>query len=264
MAKLKSGKLYIINFVDIEDYLRSVVPSESYASWPIETLKAQAVAARTYAYYQARHREDWSYDLVDNAGDQAYKGINREHPKTSKAVKATAGKILTYEDKPILAMYSANSGGHTADAGSIFSLAKPYLVAHPDPESLKGKMARWTKTYSVSEVEAGLNRRGIKVKGLERIEPAETGPSGRIVKVRVIARSGSKVLRTRTTLRRALNLPEILLTIQRNDGQFIFDGRGWGHGVGYSQWGSAILGKEKHYDQILRFYYPNAVLEKKW
>ncbi|MDZ7697889.1 MAG: SpoIID/LytB domain-containing protein [Deltaproteobacteria bacterium] len=132
MAKLKSDKLYIINFIDIEDYLRSVGPSESYASWPLDTLKAQAVAARTYAFYQARHREDWSYDLVDDAGDQAYKGINREHPKTNKAVKATVGKILTYDDKPILAMYSANSGGHTADAGSIFSLAKPYLVAHPD------------------------------------------------------------------------------------------------------------------------------------
>lgn len=264
LAKLKSGRLYMINFVDIEDYLQSVVPSESYASWPLETLKAQAVAARTYAYYQARHREDWSYDLVDDAGDQAYKGITREHPKTTQAVRATAGKILTYDGKPILAMYSANSGGHTADAGSIFSLAKPYLVAHPDPKSLKGKMARWTKTYSVREVEAGLNRRGIKVRGLERIEPAEKGPSGRIVKVKVVASNESKVLRTRTTLRRALNLPEILLEIRRNNGQFIFDGRGWGHGVGYSQWGSAILGKEKTYDQILSFYYPNARLQKKW
>ncbi|MFP4088609.1 MAG: hypothetical protein ACLFUL_17665 [Desulfobacteraceae bacterium] len=79
------------------------------------------------------------------------------------------------------------------------------------------------------------------------IEPAEKGPSGRIVKVRVIAGNGSKVLRTRTTLRRALNLPEILLEIKRTNGQFIFDGRGWGHGVGYSQWGSAILGKERSY-----------------
>ncbi|MDZ7697890.1 MAG: hypothetical protein U5R49_13515 [Deltaproteobacteria bacterium] len=59
-------------------------------------------------------------------------------------------------------------------------------------------------------------------------------------------------------------MPEILLEIRRDNGRFIFDGRGWGHGVGYSQWGSAILGKEKSYDQILRFYYPNAALEKKW
>jgi len=263
-GKIKEDKLYIINLVDMEDYLKSVVPSESYSSWPLETLKAQAVAARTYAFYQLLHRKTWDYDLVDDQGDQAYKGIKRERAKTTQAVNETRGRVLTYNERPILAMYSANSGGHTADAKAIFSLSKPYLIAHPDPESLKGKMARWTRKFSVSEVEAALNRRGIKVNGLKRIEAAEKGPSGRIVKVRIVSRSGSKVFRTRTTLRRALNLPEILLEIERTDGQFIFKGRGWGHGVGYSQWGSAILGKKRSYDKILEFYYPNASLVKKW
>ena len=264
LAKLKEGKLYIINLVDMEHYLRSVVPSESYASWPLETLKAQAVAARTYAYYQMLHRKTWSYDLVDDEGDQAYKGMKRERQKTDQAVKETQGQILNYQDKPILAMYSANSGGYTADAGSIFGLSKPYLVAQKDPKSLEGKMARWKKTFSVSEVESALNRRGLKIKGLMRIEPAEKGPSGRIIKVRIVAGNTAKTVRTRTTLRRALKLPEILLEIKKENGDFIFDGRGWGHGVGYSQWGSAILGKKKRYDEILAFYYPTAALIKKW
>ena len=264
VAKMKKGMLYLINHVDMEDYLQSVVPSESYSSWPLDTLKAQAVAARTYAYYQRQHRQDWTYDLVDDQGDQAYKGIARERKKTTRAVLETKGEILTYNDKPILAMYSANSGGHTADAKSIFSLSKPYLVAHPDPESLKGKMARWTRKFTVREVEKALKKRGIDISGIQRIEPAEKGPSGRIVKVRIISSSGSRVLRTRTTLRRALKLPEILLEIKQKNGYFIFDGRGWGHGVGYSQWGSAILGKNTAYDKILAFYYPNTVLEKKW
>ncbi len=263
-GKIKGGKLYIINLVDMEDYLKSVVPSESYSSWPLETLKAQAVAARTYAYYQMLHRKNWDYDLVDDQGDQAYKGIKRERTKTTQAVNETRGRVLTYKGRPILAMYSANSGGYTADAKAIFSLSKPYLIAQKDPESLKGKMARWTRKFSVSEVEAALKRRGIKANGLKRIEAAEKGPSGRIVKVRIVSRSGSRVLRTRTTLRRALKLPEILLDIKRTDGQFIFNGRGWGHGVGYSQWGSAILGKKTSYDKILEFYYPNALLVKKW
>ncbi|HDZ91791.1 MAG TPA: SpoIID/LytB domain-containing protein, partial [Deltaproteobacteria bacterium] len=250
--------------VDMEDYLKSVVPSESYSSWPLQTLKAQAVASRTYAYYQLLHRKDWDYDLVDDQGDQAYKGIERERPRSTRAVNETRGMVLTYENRPILAMYSANSGGYTADAMSVFSLSKPYLIAHPDPESLKGKMARWTRKFTVKEVEAALKRRGIKVNGLKRIEAEEKGPSGRIVKVRVVSRSGSKVLRTRTTLRRALRLPEILLDIERTGDRFIFRGRGWGHGVGYSQWGSAILGKTTTYDKILRFYYPNATLTKKW
>lgn len=263
-AKLSKGKLYIINNVAIEHYLRSVVPSESYASWPLETLKAQAVAARTYAYYQLMHRKTWSYDLVDDQGDQAYKGMKRETRKTDQAVRETKGQIMTHQEKPILAMYSANSGGYTADADAIFGLGKPYLVAQKDPESLKGKMARWKKRFSVSEVESALNRRGLRIKGLEGLEPAEKGPSGRIVKVRIIASSGSKVVRTRTSLRRALKLPEILLEIKKEDGDFIFDGKGWGHGVGYSQWGSAILGKKEHYDKILAFYYPKADLVIKW
>jgi len=264
MARLKDGKLYIINYVNIEDYLKSVVPSESYSSWPLETLKAQAVAARTYAYYQLLHRKNWVFDLVDDEGDQAYKGVKRERSKSTRAVKETSGGILSYKDKPILAMYSANSGGYTADAKAIFSLRKPYLVAHPDPESLKGKMARWTREFSVSEIESALRKRGIKVSGLQKIESAEKGPSGRLVKARIIYDGGSKVVRTRTTLRRALKLPEILLEIKRKNNHFIFNGRGWGHGVGYSQWGSAILGKKTSYDKILEFYYPNASLEKKW
>ena len=264
LAKLKGGKLYVINLVDMELYLRSVVPSESYASWPLETLKAQAVAARTYAYYQMLHRKTWSYDLVDDEGDQAYKGMKRERRKTDQAVSETKGQILSHGNKPILAMYSANSGGYTADAGSIFGLSKPYLVAHKDPKSLEGKMARWKKTYSVSHVENALNRRRLKIRGLKRIEPAIKGPSGRIIKIRIVADSGTKTVRTRTTLRRALKLPEILLEIRKENGNFIFDGRGWGHGVGYSQWGSAILGKETSYDKILAFYYPTASLIKKW
>ena len=264
LAKLKGGKLYIINLVDMEHYLRSVVPSESYASWPLETLKAQAVAARTYAYYQMLHRKTWSYDLVDDEGDQAYKGMKRERKKTDLAVKKTRGQILSYQDKPILAMYSANSGGYTADAGSIFGLSKPYLVAQKDPKSLEGKMARWKKTFTVSKVENALNRRGLRIKGLVRIEPAERGPSGRIIKVRIVAGNTTKTVRTRTTLRRALKLPEILLEIKKENGNFVFDGKGWGHGVGYSQWGSAILGKKEPYDEILTFYYPTASLIKKW
>ena len=206
----------------------------------------------------------WSYDLVDDEGDQAYKGMKRERQKTDQAVKETRGEILSYQDKPILAMYSANSGGYTADAGSIFGLSKPYLVAHTDPKSLEGKMARWKKTFTVAQVENALNRRGLKIRGLKRIEPAEKGPSGRIIKIRIVADNTTKTVRTRTTLGRALKLPEILLDIKKENGSFVLDGKGWGHGVGYSQWGSAILGKESSYDEILSFYYPTASLIKRW
>jgi stage II sporulation protein D len=264
MAKAKGPKLIIINVLDIEDYLLGVVPSESIASWPIDTLKAQAVAARTYAYYQRAHREDWDYDLVDDEGDQAYKGLEREHPRSNKAVRETIGMILRHDGRTILAMYSANSGGYTADAKAVFNLHKPYLVAHPDPESLKGQMAQWTRKFTVSEVEKALSKRKIKVRGLKTIEAAERGPSGRIVKVRLISDDAPRVLRNRTTVRRALKLPEILFKIYRDGDHFVFQGKGFGHGVGYSQWGSAYMGKTSGYKQILSFYYPGTSLEKMW
>ncbi len=258
------GKLLVVNHVDIEDYLLSVVPSESIPSWPLETLKAQAVAARTYAYYQVLHRKNRPYDLVDNEGDQAYGGVDKENPKTTKAVRLTEGQVLVYQGRPILAMYMANSGGYTADPKAVFDLYKPYLVARPDPASLKGKMAHWKRIFTVAEVEKRLRKIGIKINGLINIKPAKIGPSGRIIKIKLITKHGTEILRTRTTLRIALNLPDILLSIRKIGNKFIFQGGGFGHGVGYSQWGSAIMGKTHSYLDILSFYYPGAKIKKLW
>jgi stage II sporulation protein D len=264
-AMVRDGKLLVINVLNIEAYLLSVVPSENPASWPVESLKAQAVAARTYAYYQLLHRKNWAYDLVDYAGDQAYGGIVKEQPRSTEAVRATAGEVLTYDAKPILAMFSANSGGYTADSQAIFNLYKPYLVSRRDPASLKGGMANWSRKYTTAEVVAHLRKINIDARGLRAIEPVEQAPSGRIIKVRLVLADGrTKVFRNRTTLRRALDLPEILCAIRLQGGTYIFEGHGWGHGVGYSQWGSALMGKEKKYKEILAFYYGDARLEKLW
>ena len=126
-------------------------------------------------------------------------------------------------------------------------------------------MANWTRKYSISDVVSALRKINIDAGGLKEIEAAEQGPSGRITKVRLVLSSGkTQVLRNRTTLRRALDLPEILHGIRRDGKTFIFDGHGWGHGVGYSQWGSAYLGRNKKYSEILSFYYGDAKLQKLW
>lgn len=262
---VKNGKITAINTLDIESYLRSVVPSESYASWPHETLKAQAVAARTYALYQINHRKKRSYDIVDNEGDQVYGGVKKETKATDKAVMATDGLVLTQRKRPILAMYTANSGGYTADAKAVFQLSKNYLIAHPDSDSLKGKSARWDREFTVKEVETALSKRGLNVRGLQNILASEKGPSGRIIRIKIVSEKGAKSYRTWSTLRRALKLPEILFDISKKGDTFEFQGRGWGHGVGYSQWGSAIMGqKGSTYSEILSFYYPNTELLKLW
>ena len=265
VIKPKKSKLMVLNVLDIEKYLWGVVPSESYPSWPIETLKAQAVASRTYAYYQVLHRKNWEYDLVDNEGDQAYKGVDRETKKTTQAVNETRGLVLMEQNRPILAMYTANSGGYTADARYIFKLNKRYLVAHPDPMSLKGKMSSWKRSFSISEVEEKLRRIGVPVRNLRKILPTKTSPSGRIISVKIVSDTVNKEYRTWTILRRALRLPEILFSIEKRGNKFIFLGKGWGHGVGYSQWGSAEMGKQGYkFRKILKFYYPETKITKLW
>ncbi len=265
ILKPKKGRIYVLNVLDIETYLWGVVPAESYPSWPLETLKAQAVASRTYAYYQVLHRKNWAYDLVDNEGDQAYKGVDRETPLTTKAVNETRGEVLIEGNRPILAMFTANSGGYTADASFVFKLNKNYLVAKPDPLSLKGKMANWKRSFSASDIENRLRKIGLPIKGLRDIIPVMKGPSGRIIKVKIVADNFSKVYRARSTVSRALRLPEILFSIEKVGDKYVFKGHGWGHGVGYSQWGSAEMGKRGYfYKKILNFYYSPAKLVKLW
>ena len=162
-------------------------------------------------------------------------------------------------------MFSANSGGYTADSKAVFDLKKPYLIARSDPASLNGSMATWTRKYPKVKIITALSKRGINANGLESIQSVEKGPSGRIIKIRLVKKDGSTmILRNRPTLRRALDLPEILFDVRKNEEVFVFEGHGWGHGVGYSQWGSAHMGKTKKYKEILAFYYDQAKLDKLW
>ncbi|MCG8531438.1 MAG: SpoIID/LytB domain-containing protein [Desulfovibrionales bacterium] len=262
----KEHGFLVLNQIKIEDYLLSVVPAESYASWPLESLKAQAVAARTYAYYQKLHRKNLEYDVRADTFDQMYSGVNKEHPRTTKAVRATRGKIVTSGNRPILAQYTANSGGHCADAGAIFNTAKPYLVAHPDPVSLKGKLGSWKRTFNRLDVAHKLSKIGISGSGLIEITPHTVGPSGRVTSVNIRYTNKIQTLTTRTTLAssRVLNLPDILFTVRNTGDTIVFSGHGHGHGVGLSQWGNAELGKKKSAEQILAFYYPTTVLRQEW
>ena len=129
-----SGRLRAINWVELEAYLRAVVPSELGPEvWPqIEALKAQAVAARTYAIANAAQFEEDGFDICATPRCQAYGGASVEHPLSDRAVAETRGEIATWEGRPIDALYTATCGGHTEDAKEIFpEQAAPYLVGVP-------------------------------------------------------------------------------------------------------------------------------------
>ncbi|KPA10369.1 SpoIID/LytB domain-containing protein [Candidatus Magnetomorum sp. HK-1] len=203
--------------------------------------------------------------MVDNESDQMYGGVDREHSKYTKAVKETIGKVLMQSNRPILAMYSANSGGFTASAKAIFNLSnKNYLIAQKDPQSLKGKMAFWSRSFTSSQISSALGKIGIHCHGITNIRPKKLGPSGRVIRVTIEGKNGSRTFRTRTTLKRALKLPEILFTVTRRKEKYIFDGNGYGHGVGFSQWGGAIMGEQLSAVEIWVFYYPGVTIVKHW
>jgi len=127
----KNKKLTLINEVDIEDYIKGVVPSEMPSGWELEALKAQAIAARSYALANLGKRASLGYDLKDTPEDQAYGGASAETSKTNKAVDETSGLVLTYNYKVVSAFYSASAGGQTVTAKEAWGNDVPYIRSVP-------------------------------------------------------------------------------------------------------------------------------------
>ncbi|MBI5047682.1 MAG: SpoIID/LytB domain-containing protein [Deltaproteobacteria bacterium] len=262
---INNNGMELINHVNIEEYLYGVVPSESPSSWPIEALKAQAIAARTYVLYQMAYSKERKYDLVDDERNQVYGGIKAERDATTKVVNATMGQVLVYEGRPIYAMFTANSGWHTADPQDIFGEGLAYLKAFPDEHSRREQYGEWTVKKTAREIEKGIEKIGLNMPGITDIKPHTVDKSGRVVKVYITYEGGTKTFRTRTTLMRAAGLGEILFGIEKDGNQYIFKGGGFGHGVGLSQWGAKDMAETgSKAEDILSFYYRGARLKKMW
>ena len=127
----RGGKLVVINNLPLEDYLLGVVPSEMPSKWSYEALKAQAIAARSYAIANKGKRASRGYDLKDTPEDQAYGGASAETATTNSAVIETKGVVITYNQKVIPAYYSASAGGHTVNSGAVWNKDLPFLKSVP-------------------------------------------------------------------------------------------------------------------------------------
>jgi SpoIID/LytB domain protein len=153
------AKLQIVNAVPLEAYLQGVVPGEMPVSWPLEALKAQAVAARTYAI--ANLVKGRSYDLYADWRSQMYYGVTSETALTTKAVRDTRGRVLLYDHKPITALYSSSSGGRTASALDVYGADVPYLVPVDDPWDIVSPHHAWVpKTFTARALAKALGLSG--------------------------------------------------------------------------------------------------------
>lgn len=246
--------LTAVNYVDLEQYLYSVLGAEMNGNWPSEALKAQAVAARTYAIYKRKNESNDIYDVVNTQASQVYKGIVSESPGTHAAVNATTGQVLTYNNQIILSVFHACSGGHTANVEDVWSESLPYLRGVQDFDQ-NVRACQWVKTFSPKEI----NKRISGVGNLVSLTPTLT-PYGSIKVIKFVGDKGTRELKGEA-VRNVLGLRSTRFIITEDPLGLRFDGRGWGHGLGMSQWGAYNLAKQGiKYQQILGHYYRDTQL----
>jgi stage II sporulation protein D len=254
---IADGGVAAVNTVDLEEYLYSVVGAEMSPSWPLEALKAQAVAARSYALYQRNTRGNSVYDVGDTTSWQVYNGMEKEASTTIAAVEATKDQVLAYDGKAIEAVFHSSAGGHTEDVENVWQEARPYLRGVPAYDSVAPDY-QWTETFSQGELSDLIYGVGTVV----QMSPARTSPHGRVITMTVSGDGGTRTIGG-DELRSALNLRSTLFTVSSNGGTFTFSGGGFGHGVGMSQWGAyAMAGQGYSYQQILAHFYRNTTLSR--
>jgi stage II sporulation protein D len=194
-----------VNNVGLEDYVRGVVAAESPASWPAEALKAQAVAARTYAVTTSKGHP--AFDHYVDTRSQMYLGVAGERPTTDAAVAATRDEVVTYQGRPVVTYFFSTSGGRTEDVEHSFLGAppQPWLRSVEDPYDSVSPRHRWSLVWTLRQAERKL---GSWVKGrLQGIEVRRTGSSPRVVAADVVGTRGRTSV-TGPQLRTRLGLPD--------------------------------------------------------
>ena len=267
---VSTGKgLTAVNYVDLDHYLFSVLGGEMNGNWPPEALKAQAVAARSYALYERQDARNGIFDVGDDTGWQVYSGIQAESTGTQQAVLATAGQVLTYNNQVINAVFHSSAGGCTENVEDVWVQPLPYLRTVKNSFDQGAPVNEWTKTFSAAELSSRFG-----VGAIQRIEPVKSTPvCGRVKEMRIVGDRGSKVVKG-DAVREALGLKSTLFAISpqfqpvasKTDQKqiptsFIVNGRGFGHGLGMSQWGAYNMARQsKNYQEILHEYYLNTTL----
>ena len=258
---LRNGDgIAVVNEVPLEDYVAGVVRAEAGERWPLEALRAQAVAIRTYAIHHRVLGAGKPYHLVASTAHQQFAG---RVPSTSPiwtAVTETAGQILLWEGEPFPAFYHTDSGGFTEDPRTVFAAKNmPALRPVRCEFSAGSPHYYWTLDVKLPDLAEMLRRQDVAVGAVTAIEVTERALSLRATWVTVHGTRGSVRLRG-NDFRRAIGydtLKSTLFAVAVQGDVAQFAGRGYGHGVGLCQWGAKAMAEQGYSArQILEFYYP--------
>lgn len=263
--RVKRNELNKIETINLEKYLIGVLAGEMPVSYDIEALKAQAVAARTYALRKIEINKQKEYDVIDTTNDQVYlddeylkKTWNNKYneyiKKIKQAIKETTGEYMTYEGKTIQALFFSTSSGKTENCKDVFGENLPYLVSVSSTwdETSPSYMNQTTLTkeefYKKLEIPYNEN---LDIK----IERNETNS------INEITINNNKI--RGTDFRFKLGLKSTNVEIEEQENNIIIKSKGYGHGVGMSQYGASQLAQQGYkYKEILKYYYQGIEIKK--
>ncbi len=293
-----------VNDVDVDDYVKGVVPKEVSASWNAEALKAQAVISRTLLYSSFMGKHD-GFDVCATTNCQVYGGYDVETKNTNAAVEDTEGLILKYNGKPAQTYFSAGNGGYTADSSDVWTAALPYLTEREDPyerwNEIKG--LSWYVNLTKDDIKAAVQKYGGNIGDIRSVKITAASPAGRVTELTVTGTDGEyKFKKNAAAYALGLRSQFYVLTggenviystdgaigtsvyaidsdgnikssgicaldstgiaeLETGSGVYTFSGKGYGHGVGMSQWGAYEMADRGFaYNEILEFYYPGTTL----
>lgn len=293
----KAG-LTVVNILPLENYLYGVIPKEISPAWPLEAIKAQAVAARSYAFASAGKHQDQGFDVCSTVHCQVYGGRDSEAERSNQAIDATRGMMVTYKDVVITAFFHSSSGGHTENSENIWGTQFPYLRGVTDFDQQSPRFS-WERRISAAKLSGLLKASGKNIGSLTVIELSPLSPqpifandrgvSGRVKSISLTGPDG-KVQLSGAKFSSLLGLPSSLFDItvvsssqpayasgkpafrrfvqDSSQDVLLISGWGAGHGIGMSQWGAKVLaeranaGNNQYFKEILTHYYSGTKVEK--
>ena len=250
--------LTVVNHLGLEEYLCGVVPKETFASWPKEALKAQAICSRSYTIAKCEENYQKDYDLT-SPGDQLYGGASAEAASTTAAVYETAGNYLEYNGKPLLTFFHTCCGGATEDGEKIFTYVRFYPSGVTSPYCNGCKHYAWEYSISAADLASKLKAAGYNPGNAAPLQITKRFNSGRVAEIKI----GSATL-TGEQLRKAVGYDVIKSTrfsVSLSGSVYTFRGNGWGHGVGMCQWCTKGMADQGiTHEKMLEHFYPGAKL----
>jgi stage II sporulation protein D len=277
IGRTAAGGLRPVNVVSAEVYVAGVLANELVPRWHLETHKAQAVAARTFAMAERLRRAHDDFDVFDSAQSQVYGGADTETATAWEAVAATRGVVAVYAGPDgrrtlLKTYYHSTCGGATCAAAVAFGgSTPPPLRGVTCPYCRASRLFEWKDVeITKREMTEALRRSGAPalatLQDITHLEVAQADPNGRAIAVRVVDTTGRSLRIAAGEWRLMVGprrLPSTWFTVRDAGDRFLFDGHGWGHGVGLCQWGAQHLAERGLTgEQILRFYYPGVELTR--